>query len=34
MIVGHKSPVRISPKVGKVTDSFVAAVRQFILARL
>ena len=34
MIAGHKSPVRISPKDGKAADSFVAAVRQFILDRL
>ena len=33
-IAGHKSPVRISPEGGKATDSFVEAVRQFILNRL
>lgn len=33
-IVGHKSPVRISPKVGLMTDSFVMAVRMFIIDRL
>ena len=34
VIAGHKTPVRISPKAGRATDSFVAAVRQFILDRL
>jgi hypothetical protein len=33
-VIGHKSPVRISPIGGKVTESFVAAVRQFILDQL
>lgn len=33
-IAGHRSPVKFSPVGGRATDSFVAAVREFILAEL
>lgn len=33
-VAGHKSPVKFSPGGGETTDSFVAVVKEFILAEL